>query len=216
MAAWTYRTWRVRALRPSDMWLLLSSRAAVHTVLMSSLEYFKDLFRLSEVWLRLRGDRTAPEIRWFRDLKTHLSDKVLSVHSHNSSLADDEPDASGPHTRTRTPAPRLESHTDVRDTLMTGAARPPRHACVQSRPQFHVYFTSRGHATRRTDTSSTASLTLSVHLYKMSEIRGAAGCEPRNSAVKQEGHRRLPIGPRGGRPLPHWWATGSAMRRSAR
>lgn len=39
------------------------------------------------------------------------------------------------------------------------------------------------------------SLTLSVHLYKMSEIRGAAGCEPRNSAVKQEGHRRLPIGP---------------------
>lgn len=50
----------------------------------------------------------------------------------------------------------------------------------------------------------------------MSEIRGAAGCEPRNSAVKQEGHRRLPIGPHEDRDESSWWATSSAMRRSGR
>lgn len=160
---------------------------------------FQRPFRgLSDVWLS--GDGT----RCFLDLKAHLS-----VHTHNSSVAADEPDdpAPSPHAHAHAhaclpavmqPAPRLESRH--------GHGPAPLHVC---RPGHH--FTSRDVASTRT----TAGLTLSVHVYKMSEIGGAAGRQPQNSAVKQEGHHELPIGARAHADQSGWWATRSAMRRSA-
>lgn len=103
--------------------------------------------------------------------------------------------------------------------LMTGPRRPMRHprvltACNNAHKSTVLCYIHTLHD-EQTQPRQLESNLVRPFLPNFSlETRDAAGCKPRNSAVKQEGQNRPSIGPLEDRDETNWSAMPSAMRRS--